>query len=183
MPVEMFRETVACRGDISLFPKFVSSLRTQYNKHTSVRMQYDEARTQQDTSANFCGNILGHGWECKEYQTTLSGIIWPQHECNRILQFWAFNTTMLPLLGQWYDHYDTLENYSSLILQTCHESTICIHIQSMCYTNIQVQYQHLIGSRLWQPTLNTWQLEYKCPQAKSHRLHQLKFHDEDHDKG
>ena len=70
---------------ISFPPKFVSSLRTQHNKDTSVRIWYNEARTQDDTSANFCANILRHGWEWKECQTTLLGIIRPLHECYRIL--------------------------------------------------------------------------------------------------
>ena len=71
-------------------------------QQTYERTEYNtmKPRIQQDTSANLCGNILGHCWECKEYQTTLSGIIRTQHECNKIRQFWAFNTTLLPLLGQ-----------------------------------------------------------------------------------
>ena len=50
-----------------------------------LRIWYDEVRTQNDTSANFCVNILGHGWEWKECQTTLLWIIRPLHECNTIL--------------------------------------------------------------------------------------------------
>ena len=50
-----------------------------------LRIWYDEARTQDDTSANFCANILRHGWEWKECQTTLLWIIRPLHECNTIL--------------------------------------------------------------------------------------------------
>ena len=81
----MFTDAFACREPISFPPKFVSSLRTQHNKHTSVRIWYDEARTQDDTSANFCENILWHGWEWKECQTTLLRIIRPLYECNTIL--------------------------------------------------------------------------------------------------
>ena len=81
----MFTDAIVCRKPISFPPKFVSSLRTQHNKHTSVRIWYDEARTHDDTSANFCGNILWHGWEWKECQTILLRIIRPLHECNMIL--------------------------------------------------------------------------------------------------
>ena len=51
----------------------------------SVRIWYDEARMQDDTRANFCANILRHGWEGKECQTTLLWIIRSLHECNTIL--------------------------------------------------------------------------------------------------
>ena len=60
---------------------------------------------------------------------------------------------------------------------------VYIHIKHVLYQHPGAVLAYLIGSRLWQPTLNTCQLEYKCPQAKSHRFHQPKFHDEDHDKG
>ena len=40
-----------------------------------LRIWYDDARTQDDTGANFCTNIWRHGWEWKECQTTLLRII------------------------------------------------------------------------------------------------------------
>ena len=121
---KMFTDAITCREPISFPQKFVSSLRTQHNKHTSVRIWYDEARTQDNTSANFCVNILQHGWEWKEYQTTFLLIIRPLHECNTILtnqrrirwqcgqiyiirQLCAFNMTLIGLSGQCQD---ALEN-------------------------------------------------------------------------
>ena len=50
-----------------------------------LRILYDEARMQNDTSANFCVNILGMVENGKECQTTLLWIIRPLHECNTIL--------------------------------------------------------------------------------------------------
>ena len=50
-----------------------------------LRIWCDEARMQDDTSANFCANILRHGWEWKECLTTLLWITRPLHECNTIL--------------------------------------------------------------------------------------------------
>ena len=95
----------------------------KHNKHTSVQIWYDEARTQDDTSANFCANILWHSWEWKECQTTLLRIIRPLHECNTILtnqrriswqcgeiyvigQLCAFNKTLLGLPRQWNDAFE-----------------------------------------------------------------------------
>ena len=55
------------------------------NIRVSVRIWYDEARTQEDTSANVSANTLRHGWEWKECQTTLLRITRPLHKYNTIL--------------------------------------------------------------------------------------------------